>query len=160
MIIETNVSLKPDVILNPFSYPLYISCSTSYQVQSTSFLKSFIHPLTFVRLRVHWYGYLLSLYRAMRVTPHPSGSPLLNLLIQTATREIDNEIKFTIFLICSKISHWLLFSWRVQCAFFSMHCITELDLPAHPNIPSQDPSKRRHCLIATHVASSARKTSF
>lgn len=81
MTTETNVRLKPDVILSPFSYPLYVSYSTSYQVQSASFLKSVIHPVTFIRLQVHWYGYLLSLYWAMRVTPHSSVSPLFNLLI-------------------------------------------------------------------------------
>lgn len=140
-------------------YPIFFSCpSISYSLvikpnQSCSLNISLIHPLTIIRLQVHWSGHLSSPYCTARVPPHSSISPLFNIPIYTAVREVRHTINFTIFLICSKFFTCSPFLWRVSFISLRTACTSlyDLDLIIYPNGPSS--FKLCNCVFLIHVAS-------
>lgn len=83
---------------------------------------SFLHPFTFIRLQVPWYGHLSGLYWAIRITPH-SDLSLFNLPLDAAIKEINHTIKLAIFLTCSQFFNCLRFheTWNLY-SLYSMFC--------------------------------------
>lgn len=118
MRLTSDIILNPVSILSVFHIQLIIKSNQLYSLNIY-----FIHPLTFIRLQIHWYGHLSDLCQAIGITPHSSDSHLFNLPIDTAIREINHTIKLAVSLTYSQFFNCLHFHerWNLY-SLYSMYC--------------------------------------